>query len=76
MGGVNRNINFRLNSDGWEVLRKENPLVFINFIERPVNERIPQIAFAPITGAVENIGFSSEEEYYSSIFSAIHKTGI
>ncbi len=76
MGGVNRNINFRLNSDGWEVLRKENPLVFINFIERPVNERIPQIAFAPITGAVENIGFSSEEEYYSSIFSAIHKSGI
>lgn len=76
MGGVNRNINFRLNCDGWEVLRKENPLVFINFIERPVNERLPKIALAPITGAVENIGFDTEEEYYLSMFQAVHKNGI
>ena len=76
MGGVNRNINFRLNCDGWEVLRKENPLVFINFLERAVSDRIPKIAFAPITGAVENIGFSTEKEYYEQIFHALYKCGV
>lgn len=76
MGGVNRNINFRLNCDGWEVCRKENPLSFINFLERPVNERIPKISLAPMTGATENIGFQNEEEYYRLMFSAVHKCGI
>ncbi len=76
MGGVNRNINFRLNCDGWEVLRKEAPLTFINFIERPVSERIPDIALAPMTGAVENIGYPDEKDYYYQIFNAIHKCGV
>ena len=76
MGGVNRNINFRLNCDGWEVLRKENPLTFINFIERPVSQRLPNIALAPMTGAVENIGFPDEKDYYFQIFSAVHKCGV
>ncbi len=76
MGGVNRNINFRLNCDGWEVCRKENPLLFVNFLERPVNDRIPKISLAPITGAVENIGFDSEKDYYSQMFSAAHNVGL
>ncbi len=76
MGGVNRNINFRLNCDGWEVCRKENPLLFVNFLERPVNERIPKIALAPVTGAVENIGYHCEEDWYNDFFSAVQKTGI
>lgn len=76
MGGVERNINFRLNCDGWEVCRKENPLLFVNFLERAVTDRIPKISLAPITGAVENIGFKDEEQYYKGIFSAIHKCGI
>lgn len=76
MGGVNRNINFRLNCDGWEVLRKENPLVFVNFLERPVAERIPKISIAPITGAQENIGFSDEHDYYTQMFGAAHNVGL
>lgn len=76
MGGVNRNINFRLNCDGWEVLRKENPLTFVNFLEKPVSQRFPKIAAAPVTGAVENIGFENEEEFYSSYFEAILNCGI
>ena len=76
MGGVNRNINFRLNCDGWEVLRKENPLVFVNFLERPVTERIPKISIAPITGAQENIGFSDEHDYYTQMFGAAHNVGL
>ena len=67
MGGVNRNINFRLNCDGWEVLRKENPLVFVNYLEKPEDKILSKIAFAPVTGAVENIGFENEEDYYSSL---------
>ena len=76
MGGVNRNINFRLNCDGWEVCRKENPLLFVNFLERPVTERLPKIALAPITGAVENIGFESEKDYYTQMFTAAHNVGL
>ena len=76
MGGVNRNINFRLNCDGWEVLRKENPLLFVNYLEKPEDKILSKIAFAPITGAVENIGFENEEDYYSSIFECVHSAGI
>ena len=76
MGGVNRNENFRLNCNGWEVCRKENSLDFVNFLERPITDRIPKISLAPITGAVENIGFEDEKEYYLQMFSAAHKVGI
>lgn len=76
MGGVNRNINFRLNCDGWEVLRKENPLLFVNFLEKPAGERLAKIGIAPMTGAVENIGFESEELYYKSILEAAYKCGL
>lgn len=76
MGGVERNINFRLNCDGWEVCRKENPLLFVNFLERAITDRIPKISLAPMTGAVENIGFNDEELYYREIFSCIHKCGV
>lgn len=76
MGGVNRNINFRLNCDGWEVCRKENPLLFVNFLQKPAFERKPRLALAPMTGAVENIGYRDEKQYYLDIFSAAFSTGI
>lgn len=76
MGGVNRNVNFRLNCDGWEVCRKENPLLFINFLEKPVNERKPHLALAPVTGAEENIGYPDEKQYYEDIFAAAHSVGL
>lgn len=76
MGGVNRNVNFRLNCDGWEVCRKENPLSFINFLERPVKERIPKIGVAPITGAIENIGWPEEKDWYIQFFKACTDCGL
>jgi len=76
MGGVNRNVNFRLNCDGWEVCRKENPLLFVNFLEKPVSDRKPHISLAPITGAEENIGYLSEKQYYEDMFTAAHNVGL
>ncbi|MDY2843126.1 MAG: alpha-hydroxy-acid oxidizing protein [Treponema sp.] len=79
MGGVRKNENFILNCLGWEKLRRENPEVqkkIENLLEKNPEERIPNISIAPMTGAVENIGFPDEESYYSEIIQAVHKVGI
>lgn len=79
MGGVKNNENFILNCSGWKKLRDENPEIsekIKSLLEKPAEERIPNISIAPMTGAVENIGFPDEKSYYSEIISAVHKVGI
>lgn len=77
MGGVRHNENFRLNCDGWEVCRKQNPLLLQQFLEKAsAGGFAPVLRNAPVTGAVENIGFANEQDfYYSMIFSA-YKAGL
>lgn len=71
MGGVRRNENFRLNFDGWEVCRKQEKKLVEDFLSLPEHQRIPKIRIAPVTGAVENIGYDDENSYYHDmIFSA------
>ena len=76
MGGVRRNENFRLNFDGWEVCRKQEEQLLKEFLSRPENERVPKIRIAPITGAVENIGYRDEETYYHDMIFSAEKAGI
>lgn len=76
MGGVRNNENFRLNFDGWEVCRKRASELFNEFLKSKESDKPPRIRVAPITGAVENIGFEDEQSfYYSMIFSA-YKAGL
>lgn len=79
MGGVKSNENFILNCAGWKKVRDENPSVLKRIrllLEKSPEERVPRILIAPMTGAVENIGFADEKSYYSEIIRAVHKVGI
>lgn len=64
LGGVFNSQNFQLNCSAWEELRKiaaeNNKLNEINKIEFTPDV----IRCGPVTGAVENIGFSQEADFY------------
>lgn len=76
MGGVRENENFILNVKEWEKVRNENKEKVEEFLKRPAEFRIPKIAIAPMTGAVENIGFENEDDYYEKIMAASSSAGI
>ena len=59
MGGVDSSRNFILNCGGWDKI----PL------EKDVSVTAENLGIAPVTGAVQNIGFNSEEDFYFPYFS-------
>lgn len=67
MGGVYGNSNFVANYEGWETAAKNGE-----------NDRglFPEIWLAPMTGAVENIGYHSERDYYFDMIKACSLAGI
>ena len=71
MGGFNKNINFILNCKDWKNLRKE----IIDFDKISKTLEMPKIRLAPITGAVENIGWNDEETFYFEITKACYESG-
>ena len=76
MGGVSQNENFILNCASWEIVRQKNLDKIKQFLEKPAEERIPAISIAPMTGAVENIGFARESDFYDAIIQAMHRVGV
>lgn len=76
MGGIRNNENFILNVQGWEKIRIENSEKIKEFLKRPAEFRIPSVAIAPMTGAVENLGFENEDDYYDAMMSASSSAGI
>lgn len=76
LGGVFDNKNFQLNCEGWENLRKkalsENKLE--QMLSIPV--KASQIRCGPVTGAVENIGFENEKDFYFPYLSGAADSGI
>ena len=76
MCGVRDNENFILNVSDWEKVRREYSEKIDEFLDQPVEFRIPHIAIAPITGAIENIGFADERNYYAEIVAASKNVGI
>lgn len=74
LGGVFNNQNFQLNCEGWkELYRKGAPLSekIDNIVIRPENLRC-----GPVTGAVENIGYEKEEDFYFPYLKAAADAGI
>ena len=76
MGGVRENENFILNCSDWELVRKRNISKIEKFLSLPPEFRIPSISIAPMTGAVENIGFARESDFYGQIIQAMHRVGV
>ena len=69
MGGVRNNENFILNCQGWAEQRTSDPTLISRFLEKSAFN--PIIRLAPMTGALENIGFEDEQNfYYTMLFSA------
>lgn len=64
MGGVFENANFILNCADWKNFYTDKDLP------------IPRLRLAPITGAVENIGYEDEKKFYIDIICASSKAAL
>ena len=73
---MRQNENFILNCADWEIVRKKNIEKITKFLELEPEFRIPEISIAPMTGAVENIGFARESDFYDAIIQAMHRVGV
>lgn len=90
LGGVFNNQNFQLNCEGWkELYRKEaSSALRASCTDRasscaPLSEKIDNIVIrpenlrcGPVTGAVENIGYEKEEDFYYPYLKAAADAGI
>ena len=74
MGGVRHNENFRLNCDGWEVCRKHDGQAVQALLEQ--GDFAPILRNAPVTGAVENVGYADEQRFYYDLLRAAHKADL
>ena len=71
MGGFNNNVNFQSNCKDWEIIQKE----IVDFETIAKNLEMPKIRLAPITGAVENVGWEDEESFYFEMTKAAYESG-
>lgn len=63
MGGVFQNANFIANCADWHKYTK-------------TSNSLPKIRLAPITGAVENVGWVDEKSFYETLLTAVSKAGV
>ncbi len=75
MGGVFESVNFRLNVEAWE---KAALAIGIGCWEglEDAGEALPELRLAPMTGAVENVGYKSERDFYFDLISACVGAGL
>lgn len=76
MGGVNGSRNFIINCTGWQKIYDSEKSVgradkIDSIIIAPEN-----VGSAPVTGAVQNIGFKEEKDFYLPYFTAAKNCGI
>lgn len=69
MGGVFENANFLSNTSSWKKYA-DNTSIEIN------SENFPKIRLAPITGAIENIGYHDEKAFYFDMINAACQANI
>lgn len=69
MGGVQNSENFILNCDDWDK---------ISLTESDLKKQVSvaNLGIAPVTGAIQNIGFINEEDFYFPYFSAAKNENI
>lgn len=69
LGGVFENKNFQLNCDAWAELRKGHPEIL------DIDFSPSDLRCGPVTGAVENIGYANEEDFYFPYLKAAYDLG-
>ncbi|MBD5406354.1 MAG: FMN-dependent dehydrogenase [Treponema sp.] len=74
MGGVNQNHNFILNCSAWGNFYEKN--VCLHSKIDLISVSTDDIGIAPVTGAMQNIGFENESDFYLPYFTAAHNQGL
>jgi len=75
LGGVFENQNFQLNFDSWKKLYKEVEAQGKLGELTAIKVQPSQLRCGPVTGAVENIGYANEEDFYFPYLSASSAAG-
>ncbi|MCR4741593.1 MAG: alpha-hydroxy-acid oxidizing protein [Treponema sp.] len=75
LGGVFENQNFQLNCAAWQELRKsaEEKTCLQDLLNIKVSPS--QLRCGPVTGAVENVGYEHEEDFYFPYLNAANQAG-
>lgn len=75
MGGFCDSVNFIKNCSEWNLLERQleeaDPAGYAELQHAP----LPSLRLAPITGAVENIGFPTEKDFYRQMLKAAWNAG-
>jgi len=66
MGGVFENANFMQNCSAWDRLAESD------LAESP----LPRIRLAPVTGAIQNVGYADERLFYADLIRASARAGV
>ena len=69
MGGVFENYNFIKNCTDWSVLGLENKA-------ENQNISLPPVRLAPMTGAIQNVGYHDERQFYFDLIDSCIRAGI
>lgn len=76
IGGVNGNKNFQLNCAGWKKLRDKVSAKGMLGKIAALDFKSDVVLCAPVTGAVQNIGYDNEADFYLPYLSASYRAGI
>lgn len=76
LGGVFENQNFQLNCEGWSLLRKKAEADSRSDELKNIKVSRKNLRCGPVTGAVENIGFAKEADFYFPYLQNAFQSGI
>lgn len=75
MGGFSQNVNFIRNCADWAVVEEEIKKLGNKEYGKLLSAAVPAVRLAPITGGIENVGYSTEKGFYKDIIAAVYKAG-
>lgn len=76
IGGVNGNKNFQLNCAAWKKLREKASIKEMGKEIASLDFKSDVVLCAPVTGAVQNIGYDKEADFYLPYLSSAYRAGI
>ena len=75
MGGFSKNVNFIQNCADWAVVEEKIKNLGNKEYTKLLSADIPDVRLAPITGGIENVGYSTEKGFYKDIVAAVWEAG-
>ena len=75
MGGFSQNVNFIRNCADWAVVEEDVKKLGNKEYSKLLSAEVPIVRLAPITGGIENVGYSTEKGFYKDIIAAVWEAG-